>query len=105
MNIIGCSADNDTYIVQLNRGELSNILGFRSPYDDDFKSQLRLALRGNPISVSKVYNNYCKVKSIVKSSPYDKAITKLEEMIEALKPIDKLIEELEENYEANQTKF
>ena len=97
MKVIGSMDDN--LIVQVSKNELSNILGFHSQYDDDFRRQLTLAMSGGDITVSDIYRNYSTVKGIVESSDYYKASSKLKEMIEALKPIENMISKVKETYE------
>lgn len=100
MKVLGASNDED-YIVQLTKGELANILGFYSKYDVEFAKMVSEALKGKSIPVSLVYQNYHKIKGMVKSSEYYKAKSKLQEMIDAIEPIDELIRELKEEYETN----
>lgn len=101
MKVIGSNADNSTYILQVSKEELCNILGYYGPYEQGFKDLMKVASNGKPIQVSPVYSNYYKVKCIVGSAPYDTAVAKLEEMLEAIEPINKLIKEIKETYEAN----
>ena len=100
MKILGASNDED-YIVQLTKGELANILGFYSKYDVEFVRIAKEALKGKPIPISLIYENYWKIKSIVESSEYSNAKSKLQEMIDAIEPIDKLISKLKKEYETN----
>lgn len=100
MKILGAS-NNEDYIVQLTKEELANILGFYSKYDVEFARIVKEALKGKPIPISLIYRNYWKVKSIVESSEYSKAKSKLQEMIDAIEPIDELISELKKEYETN----
>lgn len=100
MRILGASNDED-YIVQLTKGELTNILGFYSKYDKDLNDILKKAKNGIEIPVSKVYLNYHNIKGIVNSSEYSKARNKLNEMLNALEPIELLLTKLKEEYEAN----
>lgn len=101
MKVIGSDAKNETYVLQVSRQELCNILGCYSPYDDEFKDLMKVASNGEPIQVSTVYKNYYNVKCIVESAPYATAVTKLKEMLEALEPINELIKEVKETYETN----
>lgn len=101
MNIIGSNANNETYVLQVSRQELCNILGYYSPYDNEFKDLMKVASNGKPIQISTVYKNYHKVKCIVGSAPYNTAVTKLKNMLEAIEPINELIKEIKETYEAN----
>lgn len=101
MKVIGSDTDNETYILHVSKGELANILGCYSQYDDKFKELIRLASHGESIQVSEIYKNYYKVRSIVESAPYATAVTKLKEMLEAIEPINELIKEVKETYETN----
>ena len=101
MKVIGSDAKNETYVLQVSRQELCNILGCYSPYDDEFKDLMKSASYGESIQVSTIYKNYHKVKCIVGSAPYDTAVTKLKDMLEAIEPINELIKEIKETYETN----
>lgn len=100
MKVIG-EAGEESYIVQMSSEELANVLGFYSKYDADLHQLIKQSRNGTNIPISSVYQNYFKVKGIVESSDYDKARTKLNEMLNALKPIEELVTKLKVEYEAN----
>lgn len=100
MKILGAS-NNEDYIVQLTRKELTNILGFYDEYNPVFAKMVNEALKGKSIRVSLVYQNYYKIKNIIEGPEYCQAKSKLQEMIDAIEPINKLIEELKKEYETN----
>lgn len=102
MKVLGASNDED-YIVQLNKSELANILGFYSKYDTTLNDILRKAVNGRELSISTVYKNYHAIKDIVDSSDYSKARTKLKQMLDALEPIEELLTKLKEEYETDKT--
>lgn len=99
MKVIGKA--EDYYIVQVHESELAPIIGCKSNYDADFRNIVNSSLKGADIKVSKIYQNYCKVKSISSSNKYDLARTKLEEMLEALTPLEELVNKMTEEYEAD----
>lgn len=101
MKVIGEGTGAESFIVHVSRDELANMMGFYSSYSPEFIEQRNLALAGNVVDISKIYRNYYKVKALIERAPYDKAITKLEEMIEAIKPIDELIKEVSKKYETD----
>ena len=79
------------FIVSLSKEELANVLGIYSEYSAEFKDLLK-QVNNVDIPISKIYKNYIKVKSIVSTPEYDKAITKLKNMQQVLEAIDPLIQ-------------
>lgn len=100
MKVIG-SNNGESYVLQVSKQELCNILGYYSPYDEEVREQMKLAEKGESVQISNIYRNYHKVKGINESPHYDMAVTKLKEMLEAIEPINELIKEIKETYEAN----
>lgn len=100
MKIIG-EAGEDSYIVQMTSKEVANVLGFYGKYDASLQQLVRQSRNGLNIPISSVYQNYHKIKGIVEGSDYDKARTKLKDMLKALEPIEELLTKLKETYEAN----
>lgn len=100
MRIIG-EAGEDSYIVQMTSDEVANVLGFYSKYDVTLQQLVRQSRNGVNLPISSVYQNYHKVKGIVEGSDYDKARTKVKDILKALEPIEELVTKLKEAYEAN----
>lgn len=84
----------DRVLVSLKADELANILGHysghdlkRDFYDDVIKSELEL-------EVSDIYKKHRLINDLQKQNNYEKARTKLETMLSALKPIEDKIAKL-----------
>lgn len=98
MRVLG--ENKEGFIVSLSREELANVLGIYNKFSDEFNGLIKQA-NNVDIPVSKIYKNYIKVRSIVSTPEYDKAITKLKNMQQALESIDPLIQTIKKKYEDN----
>ncbi len=85
---------SDSYLVKLNGTELANILGFYSIHTDNARETIKsLISKETKTSISTIYQNALLFNSIKTAGAYDKAVSKLENMIKALKPINLIFEE------------
>ena len=81
-------------LVMLSEDELANILGHYSKYSkvsdsESFHEFLNKGIKNRlQIEVSDIYKKAEAVQRIMSSSSYDKARTKLENMLKALTPIE-----------------
>lgn len=96
MRVLG--ENKEGFIVSLSREELANVLGIHNEFSDKFNGLIKQA-NNLDIPISKIYKNYIKVRSIVSTPEYDKAITKLKNMQQALEAIDPLIQTIKKKYE------
>ena len=97
----------DCYLVKLTERELSNLLGYNSIYESNAKNTIK-ELIGNErkVPISQIFENALLFNNIKAAGSYDKAVTKLRKMVDALSPIDLIFEttvlaELEEKNNKN----
>jgi hypothetical protein len=94
----------DSFIVELSKDELARVLGYNGWHAPGFIGATKRAIidRSN-VDVSRVYSKYTSIAKVLSDQQhdYDKARTKLQEMLDALTPIEPLFNNLNEIYETD----
>lgn len=81
---------NRNYLVSVTESELANIMGYVGSYAMPIKIP-NLIKDGTDVPISDIYKHYSKFRDQLDQREYDKARTKLKEMLNALTPIEDLI--------------
>ena len=79
-------------LVEMDKNELANLLNFYSTNSSGFDFR---SLLNKEIKVSSIYHKYKTIRDVQSLKDWDKARTKLEQMLDALTPIESLIQSIE----------
>lgn len=90
MKIIAKSG-NGQLLIEMNEKECGIILGEFQISSENITKSINASI---DYPVSRIYNKYKNIQSLVLESEYNKARTKLQQMLNALTPIESLLNEL-----------
>ena len=93
MKIISEISD-EKVLVSLKKDELANLLGEYSSYKVKREFLQQVIKNETEIEISDIYKKHLLINSLQKTSDYDKARAKLQNILEALTPIESKIEQL-----------